>query len=81
MEILGRMFSLSRGEALSMPNQRLWISIAVLLVGQWLLLRGYWNKYSQRIPAPLMGMGYAVLLSLALLLKPDTGKLFKYFEF
>ncbi|QVL33605.1 MBOAT family protein [Telmatocola sphagniphila] len=79
--ILSKMFEIQPGDGLTMPNRRLWISIAVLLTGQIILLQGLWKRYSHRIPAPLMGVGYALLLSLSLLLNPDSGKNFIYFQF
>ena len=34
-----------------------------------------------RLPAPALGFSYAIILTLALLLSPDTGKAFIYFQF
>jgi alginate O-acetyltransferase complex protein AlgI len=33
------------------------------------------------LPAPVMGFGYAAVLTLALVLAPDSGKAFIYFQF
>jgi alginate O-acetyltransferase complex protein AlgI len=40
-----------------------------------------WNKLLQRTPGFLMGWGYAIMLTLALILAPATGKTFVYFQF
>ena len=34
-----------------------------------------------RLPGPALGVGYGVVLTLALLLAPDVGKAFIYFQF
>ena len=46
-----------------------------------LALTGAWKKGSVRIPAPLLGVSYALVLTLALVLAPDSGKAFIYFQF
>jgi alginate O-acetyltransferase complex protein AlgI len=40
-----------------------------------------WKQLSWRLPAPALGMAYALVLNLALLLAPDAGKTFIYFQF
>jgi alginate O-acetyltransferase complex protein AlgI len=43
--------------------------------------RGLWKKLAIRLPSPALGFGYAVVLTLALVLAPDAGKAFIYFQF
>jgi alginate O-acetyltransferase complex protein AlgI len=40
-----------------------------------------WRRWSIRAPAPLLGGAYALALNAALLLAPDAGKTFIYFQF
>src|SRR5208283_3513703 len=42
---------------------------------------GLWKRSAVRLPAPALGFGYALVLTLALLLAPDSGKAFIYFQF
>jgi alginate O-acetyltransferase complex protein AlgI len=46
-----------------------------------LAVRGTWKKLWRRLPAPALGFGYAAMLTLALVLAPDTGQAFIYFQF
>jgi alginate O-acetyltransferase complex protein AlgI len=43
--------------------------------------RGGWRRWSARVPAPVLGCGYAVAINVALLLAPDAGQTFIYFQF
>jgi alginate O-acetyltransferase complex protein AlgI len=58
-----------------------WYTVAAVVLCHALAHRGLWNRISVRLPAPVMGFGYALVLTLALLLAPDTGKTFIYFQF
>jgi hypothetical protein len=42
---------------------------------------GLWRRMACRIPAPAMGVLYAVVLSMCLVLAPPTGQPFIYFQF
>ena len=42
---------------------------------------GVWRKLLSRTPAVVTGWGYAVLLTLALILAPVAGRAFVYFQF
>jgi alginate O-acetyltransferase complex protein AlgI len=59
----------------------LWYTVAAVALCQFLAVRGLWKKLWRRLPAPAIGLGYAVLLTLALVLAPDTGQGFIYFQF
>jgi hypothetical protein len=57
------------------------VTVAVL-VGCWALgRRSLWRNMASRLPAPLMGTGYALLLVLCVLLAPLSEKAFIYFQF
>jgi alginate O-acetyltransferase complex protein AlgI len=55
--------------------------VLVIAICHALAHSGSWKKIAVRLPAPLLGFGYATVLSLALLLAPDSGKSFIYFQF
>ena len=44
-------------------------------------LAGCRGKRCARLPAPVQGLGYAAAVVLALVLAPDAGKAFIYFQF
>jgi alginate O-acetyltransferase complex protein AlgI len=62
-------------------NRSLWYLVALMAVCHFLALTGSWKRWAVRLPAPVLGFGYATLLTLALLLAPDSGKAFIYFQF
>jgi alginate O-acetyltransferase complex protein AlgI len=69
--------------ALDPPLAARWLLYTVLVVALFHLIgaSGLWKRWAGRIPAPVLGCGYALLLTLALLLAPDSGKAFIYFQF
>ncbi len=76
-----RMFILHPGEPLPMSRLSLAVLTAVVLGSHALALGGGWKRLSNRIPAPALGVSYALVLTLALVLSPDSGKAFIYFQF
>jgi alginate O-acetyltransferase complex protein AlgI len=79
--VLRRLFVNHHGLAAPMaPNCLLW-TIAVVVACHILAQRGIWKNLAVRAPAPVMGFGYAVVLTLAMVLAPDSGKAFIYFQF
>ena len=46
-----------------------------------LVAGGYWQRLWRRSPAAVLGFGYAVCLTAAMVLAPDAGKTFIYFVF
>ena len=59
----------------------LWYTVAVVALCHALAQRGLWKSIAIRLPAPVLGCGYAMVLTLALVLAPDQGKAFIYFQF
>jgi alginate O-acetyltransferase complex protein AlgI len=58
------------------------VLLALLLVGAHAIARsGAWKPIAVRVPAPVLGMAYAVVLTLALVLAPHGSKAFIYFQF
>jgi alginate O-acetyltransferase complex protein AlgI len=54
---------------------------AVVLACHLLARYGIWRKAATRMPAPALGLGYAAVLTVALLLAPELDKAFLYFQF
>jgi alginate O-acetyltransferase complex protein AlgI len=79
--IFHRLVVPSAGKTCPMQGLSLWVLIAVLAVGHWVGSRGLWRRWHERVPAPVLGTAYAVALNFALLLAPDGGKTFIYFQF
>jgi alginate O-acetyltransferase complex protein AlgI len=76
-----RMFRLAPGSSTPLHLQSLVVIALVVLVCQLIVRFGWWKKLASRLPAMVMGGGYAVVVTLAMLLAPETDKLFIYFQF
>jgi alginate O-acetyltransferase complex protein AlgI len=59
----------------------LWLTVVVVLLSHLAGHFGWEKRWLPRLPAPARGFSYAVVLTLALLLSPDTSKAFIYFQF
>jgi alginate O-acetyltransferase complex protein AlgI len=79
--ILHRLVVPHAGQGVLIAKSSLWATIVVVILCHFITQRGWWNKLAPRLPGPALGFGYAVLLSLTLVLAPDTGKAFIYFQF
>ena len=80
-EIVRRMFVPHEGLATPLAASGFWITIAVVALAHAVAHRGLWAKAAVRLPAPLLGFGYAAVLALALVLAPEAGQPFVYFQF
>jgi alginate O-acetyltransferase complex protein AlgI len=81
LEMFKQLYSPSLGKPLPLSNQSLWYTV-VFVIGCHVLVRfGLWQRIQTRLPAPLLGTGYALCLCTAMLLAPDTGTTFIYFQF
>jgi alginate O-acetyltransferase complex protein AlgI len=69
------------GLSTPLPNQSLWYTVALVAICHALAQRHLWKRIAVRLPAPVMGLGYAVVLTLALLLAPAVDQAFIYFQF
>jgi alginate O-acetyltransferase complex protein AlgI len=80
--IFARLCWPTEGLSLALPVGSLLVLLAgVLVVHAAVRFAGVSGKLLQRLPAPVLGMGYAVLLTVALLLSPGSEKAFIYFQF
>jgi alginate O-acetyltransferase complex protein AlgI len=80
-KILHRLLVNHAGSPAPMQIQGLWYTVAVVVFCHSLAHSGFWKRIAIRLPAPVLGLGYATALALSLLLAPDTGKAFIYFQF
>lgn len=81
IEILKGLFVHRIGMGSSFNSTSLWVTALLVLLCHLVASRGGWKKLLQRLPEPAQGFGYAVALLLALLLTPEIGKTFIYFQF
>ena len=79
--VFARLFRFATGNPTPLPGLSFWCLLAVLAVAHALAASGVWRSWSVRVPAPLLGGAYALALNAALLLAPDSGKTFIYFQF
>lgn len=79
--MLHRMVIPHEGLGSPLHNRSLWYTIALVVICHALAYNGAWKRIAVRLPAPVLGFGYAVALTLALVLAPDAGKAFIYFQF
>ncbi|MEX2122220.1 MAG: MBOAT family protein [Pirellulales bacterium] len=76
-----QMFVPHRGLGLPLHKSSLLVLACLMLVCHVLVERGVWKKLAPRLSAPAMGFGYALVLILSMVLAPDAGKAFIYFQF
>ncbi len=79
--MLRRLFSPTDGLPTPLPTGAFWTLVAIVAAAHALGSRPGWRAISTRLPAPALGLGYAAALTLALLLAPDAGSAFIYFQF
>jgi alginate O-acetyltransferase complex protein AlgI len=79
--VFEKLFHIQRGMGLPLNNRSLWYLVGFLFACQWLVRSGAWAAIYRRLPAPVLGTGYAVCLCAALVLAPDNGTTFIYFQF
>ncbi len=80
--ILNHLFHLGPGR--SLPGPQLWtvgVVLAVLAAGYLLGAFANLSRRERQLPAPVMGAALTGLLLLVLLLSPEDGKAFIYFQF
>lgn len=81
-QVFGRLVQpLATAKGPPLQGLSLWVLLAVLIVAHAVTARGLWRRLSVHLPAPVLGVGYAIVLNLTLLLAPDGGKTFIYFQF
>jgi alginate O-acetyltransferase complex protein AlgI len=79
--ILRRLVKPHAGLAPPMSYHSLLILAAILGLGYWLAVSGMRRRLGLRLPEPIWGVGYAACITVILLLAPEGGKVFIYFQF
>jgi alginate O-acetyltransferase complex protein AlgI len=62
------------------PHTFWWVAVGVMACHA-LGGSGAWKRLAGRLPPPVLGLGYAAAAALALVLAPEVGKAFIYFQF
>jgi alginate O-acetyltransferase complex protein AlgI len=81
LRVLRGMFIPCGGAQPPLASHSLAILAGVILAGWWFAGSGLWKRFAFRVPAPVWGIGFAVLLLLVQVLTPESGKVFIYFQF
>jgi alginate O-acetyltransferase complex protein AlgI len=81
MTLLHRLFVPHTGDRLLLKPLSFVLLTILLAVGHLLAHRERWRRLLGVMPAPVRGFSYAVAVSVALLLAPDAGTAFLYFQF
>jgi alginate O-acetyltransferase complex protein AlgI len=76
-----KLFSIQMGQPLPLHNRSLWYTAGFVLACHLLVSSGVWRRVHARLPAPVLGVGYAVCVCTAMVLAPDSGSGFIYFDF
>ena len=71
----------SHGDPSPMAAVGLVLTVGAVVLCHALAQRKLWQRVTSRLPAPVMGIGYALLLTLCLVFAPITDKPFIYFQF
>lgn len=80
-DVFHRLLIPASGKPSPLHGLSLYVLLGVLAAAHAIAASGLWRRWSERAPAPVLGTAYAVALNFALLLAPDAGKTFIYFQF
>jgi len=80
-EVLHRLFVYHDGSSLPLHNRSLWYTVLFLLLCQVLVARGWWRKAWDAASPVTLGVGLAICLTAAMVLAPQSGRVFIYFTF
>ncbi len=80
-EVLSRLFVPHAGLPPPLHVRSLCWLFAAVFLGSVLSERRSWARAVRNLPGPVLGAGYASVLILSLVLAPDAGKAFIYFQF
>jgi alginate O-acetyltransferase complex protein AlgI len=79
--VFGRLFHHRFGMPAPLPLTSFLTLLAIVVAGHVVGGSGWSRKLTDRLPGPVLGLGYATGVTLALLLAPDASKVFIYFQF
>ncbi len=81
LSMLQGLFATHLGKCEPMAAWGLAATILVVIAAHVATRSGWWGRTAERIPAPALGVMYALLLAACLVLAPPTGHPFIYFQF
>jgi alginate O-acetyltransferase complex protein AlgI len=81
LDMLGRLVVPHGGLGPPLPGFSLWCLIGVVAFCHLAARTNWWPQIARRLPAPALGLGYAAVLNLILILAPGMSKTFIYFQF
>jgi alginate O-acetyltransferase complex protein AlgI len=81
LRVLGGMFAGQAGATLPMHASSLAVLAGLVAFGHVAATGGRWKRWLAALPPPVRGLGYAAVAAAALLLAPDVGQAFIYFDF
>ena len=79
--MLRNMATPREGIGTPLHNRSFWCLFAVIVIAHMLGQRNLWRTVMDHFPAPVRGFAYASVLTVALLLAPESDKAFVYFQF
>ncbi|HEY7330590.1 MAG TPA: MBOAT family O-acyltransferase [Gemmataceae bacterium] len=71
----------ANGQGPPLPVLGYWLTIGVVVAAHLVQHFGLWQRWNWRLPPSVLGAGYAAVLMVALVLAPNGGKAFIYFQF
>ncbi len=81
LQVLSGLFVHRAGLGSPLNSTGMWVTAVLVLLCHLFARNGGWKWLLQRLPEPARGLGYAMVLLLALLLTPELGNTFIYFQF
>jgi alginate O-acetyltransferase complex protein AlgI len=78
---LSRMLMPAGGEGLAVRPLGLYLTIVAVALAHILAQDDRWQRWWERVPVPVRGLGFGTALSLAMILAPQASKAFIYFQF
>src|SRR5207248_1998494 len=78
---LWRMVVPTAGEAPPLHPLSVWLTVLGVVICHAAAVTGAWHKWSVRLPAPVLGAAYALVVLVALMIAPADGQAFIYFQF
>jgi alginate O-acetyltransferase complex protein AlgI len=79
--VLQHMFVPFKGSPAPLADRNFWYTVVAVVLFHAVAASGLWKRVVNWVPAPVLGGAYAVLLTLTMVLAPDSGKAFIYFQF
>jgi alginate O-acetyltransferase complex protein AlgI len=80
-QMFAGMFVPQGGQSLPLKPISLYVLATLVLVGHGISARPWWPRLLNGVASPIRGLGYAAAITGALMLAPDAGQAFIYFQF